>query len=131
MAVESNMPSAIPHPSCPPCAWEPQARIFSYILNPGKYFDFVSLETPSTLFYNKKCDIWSGLLGRSVRLSYDKLQQDDGEIEGRASFSVSFEFSVSLPEVQRRTLDVAVKNSGGFLSKDKGLLGKVSLSRPL
>lgn len=38
----------------------------------------------------------------------------------------SFDFSVSLPEVQRRTLDVAVKNSGGFLSKDKGLLGKVS-----
>ncbi|XP_054511413.1 extended synaptotagmin-2 isoform X5 [Pan troglodytes] len=37
----------------------------------------------------------------------------------------SFDFSVSLPEVQRRTLDVAVKNSGGFLSKDKGLLGKV------
>uniref|UniRef100_A0A3Q2GU90 Extended synaptotagmin 2 n=1 Tax=Equus caballus TaxID=9796 RepID=A0A3Q2GU90_HORSE len=33
--------------------------------------------------------------------------------------------NVSLPEVQRRTLDVAVKNSGGFLSKDKGLLGKV------
>lgn len=64
-------------------------------------------------------------------LSYGKLQQDDGKIEGRASFSVSFEFSVSLPEVQRRTLDVAVKNSGGFLSKDKGLLGKVSLSRPL
>lgn len=28
-------------------------------------------------------------------------------------------------------LDVAVKNSGGFLSKDKGLLGKVSVSRPL
>ncbi|XP_054582646.1 extended synaptotagmin-2 isoform X3 [Eptesicus fuscus] len=40
-------------------------------------------------------------------------------------FDQSFEFSVSLPEVQRRTLDVAVKNSGGFLSKDKGLLGKV------
>lgn len=39
---------------------------------------------------------------------------------------VRFDFSVSLPEVQRRTLDVAVKNSGGFLSKDKGLLGKVS-----
>uniref|UniRef100_A0A452UD69 Extended synaptotagmin-2 n=1 Tax=Ursus maritimus TaxID=29073 RepID=A0A452UD69_URSMA len=42
-------------------------------------------------------------------------------------FDQSFDFSVSLPEVQRRTLDVAVKNSGGFLSKDKGLLGKVSL----
>lgn len=39
----------------------------------------------------------------------------------------SFDFSVSLPDVQRRTLDVAVKNSGGFLSKDKGLLGKVGL----
>ncbi|KAL0618597.1 Extended synaptotagmin-2 [Plecturocebus cupreus] len=39
-------------------------------------------------------------------------------------FDQSFDFSVSLPEVQRRTLDVAVKNSGGFLSKDKGLLGK-------
>ncbi|KAM4873930.1 extended synaptotagmin-2 isoform 1-T1 [Thomomys bottae] len=40
-------------------------------------------------------------------------------------FDQSFDFSVSFPEVQRRTLDVAVKNSGGFLSKDKGLLGKV------
>ncbi|XP_059251977.1 extended synaptotagmin-2 isoform X1 [Mustela nigripes] len=40
-------------------------------------------------------------------------------------FDQSFDFSVSLPEVRRRTLDVAVKNSGGFLSKDKGLLGKV------
>lgn len=40
-------------------------------------------------------------------------------------FDQSFDFSVSLPDVQRRTLDVAVKNSGGFLSKDKGLLGKV------
>uniref|UniRef100_A0A5F8GJD4 Extended synaptotagmin-2 n=1 Tax=Monodelphis domestica TaxID=13616 RepID=A0A5F8GJD4_MONDO len=40
-------------------------------------------------------------------------------------FDQSFDFSVSLPEVQRRTLDVAVKNSGGFLSKDKGLLGKL------
>ncbi|XP_053265471.1 extended synaptotagmin-2 isoform X4 [Podarcis raffonei] len=40
-------------------------------------------------------------------------------------FDQAFDFSVSLPEVQRRTLDVAVKNSGGFLSKDKGLLGKV------
>ncbi|XP_010584042.1 PREDICTED: extended synaptotagmin-2 isoform X3 [Haliaeetus leucocephalus] len=39
--------------------------------------------------------------------------------------SCRFDFSVSLPEVQRRTLDVAVKNSGGFLSKDKGLLGKL------
>ncbi|XP_063039287.1 extended synaptotagmin-2 isoform X2 [Melospiza melodia melodia] len=40
-------------------------------------------------------------------------------------FDQMFDFSVSLPEVQRRTLDVAVKNSGGFLSKDKGLLGKL------
>ncbi|XP_004860373.1 extended synaptotagmin-2 isoform X2 [Heterocephalus glaber] len=40
-------------------------------------------------------------------------------------FDQSFDFNVSLPEVQKRTLDVAVKNSGGFLSKDKGLLGKV------
>ncbi|KAK2494144.1 hypothetical protein MC885_021778 [Smutsia gigantea] len=50
------------------------------------------------------------------------------ELHGRAGLipAVSlFDFSVSLPEVQRRTLDVAVKNSGGFLSKDKGLLGKV------
>uniref|UniRef100_A0A8C3HVQ1 Extended synaptotagmin 2 n=1 Tax=Chrysemys picta bellii TaxID=8478 RepID=A0A8C3HVQ1_CHRPI len=39
-------------------------------------------------------------------------------------FDQTFDFSVSLPDVQRRTLDVAVKNSGGFLSKDKGLLGK-------
>lgn len=37
-------------------------------------------------------------------------------------FDQSFDFNVSLPEVQKRTLDVAVKNSGGFLSKDKGLL---------
>ncbi|XP_075778851.1 extended synaptotagmin-2 isoform X2 [Pelodiscus sinensis] len=40
-------------------------------------------------------------------------------------FDQIFDFSVSLPEVQRRILDVAVKNSGGFLSKDKGLLGKL------
>ncbi|XP_053115146.1 extended synaptotagmin-2 isoform X2 [Hemicordylus capensis] len=40
-------------------------------------------------------------------------------------FDQAFDYSVSLPELQRRTLDVAVKNSGGFLSKDKGLLGKV------
>ncbi|ELW69814.1 Extended synaptotagmin-2 [Tupaia chinensis] len=45
-------------------------------------------------------------------------------------FDQSFDFSVSLPEVQRRTLDVAVKNSGGFLSKDKGLLGKRDASDP-
>lgn len=46
-------------------------------------------------------------------------------------FDQSFDFSVSLPEAQRRTLDVAVKNSGGFLSKDKGLLGKVCLEKIL
>ncbi|XP_039204527.1 extended synaptotagmin-2 isoform X1 [Crotalus tigris] len=40
-------------------------------------------------------------------------------------FDQAFDFSVSLSDLQRRTLDVAVKNSGGFLSKDKGLLGKV------
>ncbi|XP_015666972.2 extended synaptotagmin-2 isoform X2 [Protobothrops mucrosquamatus] len=40
-------------------------------------------------------------------------------------FDQAFDFSVSLADLQRRTLDVAVKNSGGFLSKDKGLLGKV------
>lgn len=49
----------------------------------------------------------------------------------RCCFHFSFDFSVSLPEVQRRTLDVAVKNSGGFLSKDKGLLGKVIFLSPL
>lgn len=36
-----------------------------------------------------------------------------------------FEFSVSLVELHRRSLDVAVKNGGGLLSKHKGLLGKV------
>lgn len=36
-----------------------------------------------------------------------------------------FEFTVSLVELHRRTLDVAVKNGGGLLSKHKGLLGKV------
>lgn len=39
-----------------------------------------------------------------------------------------FEFSVSLVELHRRTLDVAVKNGGGLLSKHKGLLGKVQTS---
>lgn len=42
-------------------------------------------------------------------------------------FDQTFEFNVSLPDLQRRTLDVAVKNSGGFLSRDKGLLGKLLL----
>lgn len=39
-----------------------------------------------------------------------------------------FEFNVSLMELQRRILDVAVKNGGGLLSKHKGLLGKVQTS---
>ena len=38
-----------------------------------------------------------------------------------------FEFSVSMVELHRRTLDVAVKNGGSILSKHKGLLGKVTL----
>ncbi|XP_018428248.1 PREDICTED: extended synaptotagmin-2 [Nanorana parkeri] len=42
-------------------------------------------------------------------------------------FDLKFEFNVTLPDLQRRTLDVAVKNSGGFLSRDKGLLGKLLL----
>ncbi|XP_030629372.1 extended synaptotagmin-2 [Chanos chanos] len=40
-------------------------------------------------------------------------------------YDQSFEFSVSLVELHRKTLDVAVKNGGGLLSKHKGLLGKV------
>ncbi|XP_031439821.1 extended synaptotagmin-2 isoform X2 [Clupea harengus] len=40
-------------------------------------------------------------------------------------YDQSFEFSVSMVELHRRTLDVAVKNGGGLLSKHKGLLGKV------
>lgn len=39
-----------------------------------------------------------------------------------------FEFSVSMVELHRRTLDVAVKNGGSILSKHKGLLGKVTSS---
>uniref|UniRef100_A0A3P8N7M3 Extended synaptotagmin-like protein 2a n=1 Tax=Astatotilapia calliptera TaxID=8154 RepID=A0A3P8N7M3_ASTCA len=39
-------------------------------------------------------------------------------------YDVTFEFSVSLVELHRRNLDVAVKNGGGLLSKHKGLLGK-------
>lgn len=42
-------------------------------------------------------------------------------------FDQTFEFTVSLMELHRRTLDVAVKNGGGLLSKHKGLLGKVLL----
>ncbi|XP_066537467.1 extended synaptotagmin-2 [Hoplias malabaricus] len=40
-------------------------------------------------------------------------------------YDQSFEFIVSVVELHRRTLDVAVKNGGGILSKNKGLLGKV------
>ncbi|KAA8587213.1 hypothetical protein FQN60_016075, partial [Etheostoma spectabile] len=40
-------------------------------------------------------------------------------------YDQTFDFSVSLVEIHRRTLDVAVKNGGGLLSKHKGLLGKV------
>ncbi|MCI4377017.1 hypothetical protein PGIGA_G00198570 [Pangasianodon gigas] len=40
-------------------------------------------------------------------------------------YDQSFEFIVSAVELHRRTLDVAVKNAGGLLSKNKGLLGKV------
>ncbi|KAG7330610.1 hypothetical protein KOW79_006832 [Hemibagrus wyckioides] len=40
-------------------------------------------------------------------------------------YDQSFEFNVSAVELHRRTLDVAVKNAGGLLSKNKGLLGKV------
>eukprot|EP00066_Takifugu_rubripes_P004630 XP_003968115.2 PREDICTED: extended synaptotagmin-2 [Takifugu rubripes] len=40
-------------------------------------------------------------------------------------YDQTFEFSVSVVELHRRTLDVAVKNGGGLLSKHKGLLGKV------
>lgn len=39
-------------------------------------------------------------------------------------FDQTFEFSVSMVELHRRTLDVAVKNGGSILSKHKGLLGK-------
>ncbi|XP_058483733.1 extended synaptotagmin-2-like [Solea solea] len=40
-------------------------------------------------------------------------------------YDQTFEFSVSLAELHRRTLDVAVKNSGSLLSKHRGLLGKI------
>uniref|UniRef100_A0A096LTG8 Extended synaptotagmin 2 n=1 Tax=Poecilia formosa TaxID=48698 RepID=A0A096LTG8_POEFO len=42
-------------------------------------------------------------------------------------FDESFDFSVTLIELRSRNLDVAVKNSGGLLSRHKGLLGKVLL----
>uniref|UniRef100_A0AAQ5ZYT6 Extended synaptotagmin-like protein 2b n=1 Tax=Amphiprion ocellaris TaxID=80972 RepID=A0AAQ5ZYT6_AMPOC len=41
-------------------------------------------------------------------------------------YDQTFEFSVSMVELHRRTLDVAVKNGGSILSKHKGLLGKVT-----
>lgn len=41
------------------------------------------------------------------------------------TYDQTFEFTVSIVELQRRTLDVAVKNGGGILSKHRGLLGKV------
>ncbi|XP_072364336.1 extended synaptotagmin-2-like isoform X4 [Scyliorhinus torazame] len=40
-------------------------------------------------------------------------------------YDETFEFIVSQAELPKRTLDLAVKNSGGFLSRDKGLLGKL------
>ncbi|XP_077077878.1 extended synaptotagmin-2 isoform X2 [Siphateles boraxobius] len=40
-------------------------------------------------------------------------------------YDQTFEFSVSIVELHRRVLDVAVKNGGGILSKHRGLLGKV------
>ncbi|KAK9527651.1 hypothetical protein VZT92_014194 [Zoarces viviparus] len=40
-------------------------------------------------------------------------------------YDQTFEFSVSMVELHRRTLDVGVKNGGSILSKHKGLLGKV------
>uniref|UniRef100_A0A8C5HNL8 Extended synaptotagmin-like protein 2 n=1 Tax=Gouania willdenowi TaxID=441366 RepID=A0A8C5HNL8_GOUWI len=40
-------------------------------------------------------------------------------------FDQTFEFSVSMVELHRRTLDVAVKNGGSILSKHRGFLGKV------
>uniref|UniRef100_A0A8C6MKN2 Extended synaptotagmin 2 n=1 Tax=Nothobranchius furzeri TaxID=105023 RepID=A0A8C6MKN2_NOTFU len=40
------------------------------------------------------------------------------------TYDQTVEFSVSMVELHRRTLDVAVKNGGSILSKHKGLLGK-------
>nr|XP_020457949.1 extended synaptotagmin-2 isoform X2 [Monopterus albus] len=40
-------------------------------------------------------------------------------------YDQTFEFSVSIVELHRRTLDVAVKNGGSILSKHRGFLGKV------
>uniref|UniRef100_A0A8C5BNX5 Extended synaptotagmin-like protein 2b n=1 Tax=Gadus morhua TaxID=8049 RepID=A0A8C5BNX5_GADMO len=43
-------------------------------------------------------------------------------------YDQTFEFSVSMVELHRRSLDVAVKTGGRVLTKHKGLLGKVVLS---
>ncbi|XP_028826071.1 extended synaptotagmin-2 isoform X2 [Denticeps clupeoides] len=43
-------------------------------------------------------------------------------------YDQTFEFSVANTELPRRSLDVAVKNSGSLLSKHKGLLGKAIVS---
>ncbi|KAL1271190.1 hypothetical protein QQF64_030206, partial [Cirrhinus molitorella] len=45
-------------------------------------------------------------------------------------YDQTFEFSVSIVELHRRTLDVAVKNGGGLLSKHKVLLGKALVDLP-
>ncbi|XP_035981108.1 extended synaptotagmin-2 isoform X4 [Fundulus heteroclitus] len=42
-------------------------------------------------------------------------------------YDQTFEFSVSMVELHRRILDVAVKNGRSILSKHKGLLGKVQV----
>ncbi|XP_048121776.1 extended synaptotagmin-2-A isoform X2 [Alosa alosa] len=57
--------------------------------------------------------------GRSGRRKTSTLKKTLNPI-----YDQSFEFSVSIVELHRRTLDVAVKNGGGLLSKNKGLLGK-------
>uniref|UniRef100_A0A673XH77 Extended synaptotagmin 2 n=1 Tax=Salmo trutta TaxID=8032 RepID=A0A673XH77_SALTR len=46
-------------------------------------------------------------------------------------YDQTFEFSVSMVELQRRTLDIAVKNGGSILSKHRGLLGKVMVDLSL
>ncbi|KAJ8010224.1 hypothetical protein DPEC_G00072780 [Dallia pectoralis] len=42
-------------------------------------------------------------------------------------YDQTFEFSVSVVELHRRSLDIAVKNRGSILSKHRGLLGKVAV----
>ncbi|XP_053537669.1 extended synaptotagmin-2 isoform X3 [Ictalurus punctatus] len=58
--------------------------------------------------------------GRSGRRKTSTMRKNLNPI-----YDQSFEFIVSAVELHRRTLDVAVKNAGGLLSKNKGLLGKV------